>query len=237
MTTDMVPTKIVRVALLAGLILTLPAMGSPALAQDNSAVAVNTEDGSSLFKFAFSINRVAGDVVDPQNAAVAYASCEGCTTVAVAIQVVLVSGDPSVVAPENVAIAINDDCDLCVTMAMAFQFVFSTGDEPFHLTKEGKARLHEIKKQFKELKHADITPGEMQARVNTLAQAVIDVLVDEFTAAPEDEDPEPSEGATTSTTAATASTTVPDVTTSTTVAAAPSTSTTLEPSTTTSTVP
>ena len=42
---------------------------------DNAAVAINTRDGSSLFRLAFKIRRVAGDIVDNQNAAVAYARC------------------------------------------------------------------------------------------------------------------------------------------------------------------
>ena len=92
---------------LVGLIaLAALAAAPPASAQDNSAVAVNTKDGTNLFKFAFDIRRVMGDVVENQNAAVAYANCEDCQTVAVAIQIVLVFSDPSVVTPENYG-----DCD------------------------------------------------------------------------------------------------------------------------------
>lgn len=58
---------------------------------DNLAQAVNEEDGSSVFDFAFSIRRVAGEVVDEQNLAVAYASCVECQTVAIALQIVLVA--------------------------------------------------------------------------------------------------------------------------------------------------
>ena len=69
---------------------------------DTAAVAVNTKDGSSVFRLAFSIKKVAGDVVDNANAAVAYSSCESCRTIALSIQIVLVTGDPETVTPENI---------------------------------------------------------------------------------------------------------------------------------------
>jgi putative peptide zinc metalloprotease protein len=155
-------------------------VAAPALAQtgnDNTAVATNTKDNSYLFKFAFKVSRTAGDTVDAGNAAAAVASCSYCETVAVAIQVVLVSGDPSTFTPTNVAIAYNQDCYECVTLADAFQFVFGTGSEPAHLTKEGKDQLKAIKREFKDLQKngGSLTPDELQARVAALAQQVFEV--------------------------------------------------------------
>ena len=79
----------------------------PQLAQaqggDNTAVAVNTKDGSSIFKVAFAIRHVMSDVVDQSNAAVAVSSCTDCQTVAVAIEIVLVESNASTVEPKNVA--------------------------------------------------------------------------------------------------------------------------------------
>ncbi len=96
-----------------------PLQAAPALAQDNTAVAVNTKDDSSVFKHAFKISNVMQPVVENQNAAVAYASCSDCRTVAIAIQIVFIAGDADVVSPENVAIAINDGCMACETLAAA----------------------------------------------------------------------------------------------------------------------
>jgi len=53
---------------------------------DNAAIAVNTEDDSSVFEFAFDIRRVMNGIVDQTNVAVAYSSCENCKTVAIAIR-------------------------------------------------------------------------------------------------------------------------------------------------------
>jgi putative peptide zinc metalloprotease protein len=156
-------------------------VAAPASAQssgnDNTAVASNTKDDSFVFKFAFKVSKAAGDSVDPSNAAAAVSSCSACETVAVAIQVVLVSGDPSSFTPSNVAIAYNQDCSECVTLADAFQFVFGTGSEPAHLTKEGKDELKAIKQQFKDLQKngGSLPPDELQARINDLAQQVYQV--------------------------------------------------------------
>ncbi len=68
---------------------------------DNAAQAINEKAGSSVFDFAFSIRRVAGDVVDEQNSAVAYGSCVECQTVAIALQIVLVEGVPDSVTPDQ----------------------------------------------------------------------------------------------------------------------------------------
>jgi putative peptide zinc metalloprotease protein len=94
----------------------------------NCAVAVNTTDGASIFKLAFAIRHVAGDVVDQQNVAVAYSSCTDCRTVAIAIEIVLVDGSPSTVTPENVAVSLNENCSLCTSFAAAYQFVVGTGE-------------------------------------------------------------------------------------------------------------
>ena len=50
-------------------------------ASDNTAVAINTKNNSTLIKISFKITRVSGDVVAPTNIAFAYASCTACETV------------------------------------------------------------------------------------------------------------------------------------------------------------
>lgn len=154
--------------------------------QDNAAVAINTKDGSTVFKLAFDIRRELGAVVDNQNAAVAYSSCEGCKTVAIAIQIVLVMGDPEVVTPENVAIAINDMCTSCETIAAAYQFVFGT-DGLVRLSKEGRKRLHDLVKSLRELKDADMTPEQLVDELNRITSEVQDVFATELVPVRKDE--------------------------------------------------
>ena len=150
---------------------------------DNAAVAVNQEDGSSLFDLAFSVRRVAGDVVDQQNVAVAYSSCESCQTIAIAIQVLIVTGSPETVTPENVAIAINENCTMCQTLALAYQFVF--GGDKVWLTPEGQRQIAEIRTQFYRLRQEDLEPDEIQLRTDELATQLRDVLSTQLSSEPQ----------------------------------------------------
>ena len=142
---------------------------------DNTAAAINTEDGSTVFDFTFSIRRLAGDVVENQNAAVALASCESCQTVAVAIQVVLVESTPSTITPVNAAIALNEECTACTTVALAYQYVLGVG-EPLRFTKEGRERIRDIRKEFMRLERSDLSLAEVLARVAELRAQLVDVL-------------------------------------------------------------
>lgn len=161
--------------LLAG---TLLLSATPALAQD-TAVEVNTKDGSSVFDVTFMIRRAAGDVVDTTNAAAAVASCEECQTVAVAIQVVLVTGDPEVVSPENLALAMNIECTLCSTLASAYQIVLGTGGQ-VHFTAEGNKLIAELRRRLIELSKSDASIAEIQAAVAAIVADLKAVLATEL---------------------------------------------------------
>jgi putative peptide zinc metalloprotease protein len=143
---------------------------------DTAAVAVNTRDGASVFRLAFSIKKVAGDVVDNSNAAVAFASCDSCRTVALSIQVVLVTGNPDTVTPENVALAFNVDCTSCETLASAYQWVLSTDEENVRFSPEGRLAINEIRKGLRELGQSDLPVDELQARVHQLMIRLGEVL-------------------------------------------------------------
>jgi putative peptide zinc metalloprotease protein len=224
------------------------ARADAARAADNAAIAINTKDGSSLFKFAFSIKKVAGDVVDQTNAAVAFSECERCQTTAIAIQIVLVTGSPSVVTPQNIALAINQNCSLCETFAGAYQVVLSTGG-PVKFTPEGRRRIVEIKKEIKRLRDSDMSPFELKARLDELVGELKNVLETELVPAGPDEDEEedldeqveeetpleePPQTAT-STTAPETTTTQPPPSTTTTTTTTTTPSTTTETSTTSTT--
>jgi len=169
----MTPRRFLIAVLLA--IVAAAAPAAPALAQDNTAVAVNTKDDSSVFKLAFKISNVMQPVVENQNAAVAYASCSDCRTVAIAIQIVFIAGDADVVSPENVAIAINDGCTACETLAAAYQFVFGTG-ELMRLTSDGRKQINEIRRALRDLGKDDLPFEQVIARLDELTGQLRDVL-------------------------------------------------------------
>src|SRR5687768_1516845 len=97
--------KMVRLLLVLALAAGTMAVPNVVKAQDNAAVAINNRDGAEIFRLAFHIRRTMQDEVDIDNAAAAVSSCTDCQTVALAIQVVLILSDPSVVTTDNVAIA------------------------------------------------------------------------------------------------------------------------------------
>lgn len=145
---------------------------------DNLALAINTKDDSSVVKFAFQVRRVMNGVVDQTNAAVAFASCENCRTVAVAIQIVMVMNDPDVVSPTNLALAYNYECTTCETLASAYQFVFST-DGLAKFTTDGWRALVDIRNQVQELlKDESLDIVTLQAELDVLMDQVA-VIVDE----------------------------------------------------------
>jgi putative peptide zinc metalloprotease protein len=153
---------------------------------DNVAVAIVTKDGSSKAKVSFRIVRTSDDVIDNGNVAVAFASCEGCRSVAIAVQVVLVSGTPSTVIPENFAIALNFECIDCATLASAYQFVLGV-DGNVHFSPEGNRALAEIRKQIRELASSELAVDELQGELDLLADELRTVLAEELlTAGPDD---------------------------------------------------
>jgi putative peptide zinc metalloprotease protein len=151
-----------------------------ALGDDSAAVAVNTRDNSTVFRLMFDIQRVMGGTVDSTNTAAAVSSCSSCETVAIAIQVVLATGSPTVVVPENLALAMNIDCNTCQTLADAYQYVYTTGGQ-VHFTAEGNRQIADIRRQLEQLRNAGLPLAELQARVvelnNQLEQVLLTQLV------------------------------------------------------------
>lgn len=161
------------------------AAGGDGASDDSAAVAVNTKDDAEKVKLSFKVQKTHTDPADPTNAAVAYSSCENCRTIAISIQAVIVTEDPSVISPTNIAIAVNDNCSLCETYADARQHVITT-DGPAKFSAEGKDRIKAIREEVKTLKqqekNGDIPFDELKSRVDALSAELADVLADEFRA-------------------------------------------------------
>jgi putative peptide zinc metalloprotease protein len=141
----------------------------------NTATAYNTTDNSSLFAFAFAIRHVMGDVVNNENSAVAYASCKSCQTTAIAIEIVLVEGNPHTFTPTNVALAVNEKCSLCDTFASAYQFVVQ-GSGPMHFTGKGLREIYDIRREIASWGRRKLTNAEMQARLPVLMDRLAAIL-------------------------------------------------------------
>ena len=98
---------------------------------DNQAFALNTTDGSTVYKVAFALVWAEpGQNVLNKNEAYAFANCHGCQTTAVAFQVVLIVGNSPIVVPQNLSGALNYDCYACLTQALADQLVLTQANQP-----------------------------------------------------------------------------------------------------------
>ena len=150
---------------------------------DNVVVAVNTKDGRFLYRVRLIVKPSHGDVVDDANVAVAVASCSECQTVAVAVEGLLVFSDPSIFTPTNLAIAMNVDCSFCATLASAYQFLVQV-DGPAHLSGAGHHAVAQIRAELEAVRHEGLTIWEIQARVDELAQQLLNVLLTEVESPP-----------------------------------------------------
>jgi putative peptide zinc metalloprotease protein len=98
---------------------------------DTQALAVNTTDGTIVYKVAYAVITVQdGAPVTNTNGAYALADCHACSAVAVSFQVVLVVGTSKNIAPIDAAVALNNDCPACVTVALANQIVITLSSQP-----------------------------------------------------------------------------------------------------------
>ncbi|QFZ17814.1 hypothetical protein [Saccharothrix syringae] len=145
---------------------------------DNQALAVNTTDGGVRYEVSFALVWVTDGVVDNRNEAYALASCRGCTTVAVAFQVVLVVGRANVVVPENAAVAVNHSCVDCLTYALASQLVVSLPDG---LSARATAELAEVWARLADLARnlRGMSAQQVQAALEGVKSDILDVLGEE----------------------------------------------------------
>ena len=225
--------RIRRLLALAVLVpLSVALFASPAAADtgdDNSAVAVNTEDGASIFRLAFAVRQVANGVIDETNSAYALASCTDCQTIALAFQVVLATADVDVAVPENRAVAYNDQCAECVTYASAMQVVLGF-DGPVRFTAEGRQRLAALRQSLRGLEERapGLTVQQLNAEVQAAKAELIAILDQELVEVSRSGEVEPT---------TTSSTSVPGsaTSTSTTATSISPPTTTNDPSTTTTT--
>jgi putative peptide zinc metalloprotease protein len=143
---------------------------------DNQALAVNTKDGTIRYDVAFALIWVEDDSPALQrNESYAFASCTGCAAVSIAFQVVLVTGDNHVAAPQNIAAAVNYDCVNCLTYALATQ-LFATLDGPL-----SDAAVDEIARLWNEIAAfganiADVPLSEIQDRLNAHEEQILAVI-------------------------------------------------------------
>ncbi|QZT60110.1 M50 family metallopeptidase [Mycolicibacterium austroafricanum] len=149
---------------------------------DTQALAVNTTDGTTVYEAAFAMVWIT-DNSDAMNVneAQAYASCESCAAVAVAYQVIFVvdidDADDNVVAPQNLAGALNYNCVNCLTYALARQ-IFVTLDDPLsqQAMDELDALWGNIAAFAEQIEAGTVPPEDIEARLAVYTEQLMGVL-------------------------------------------------------------
>jgi len=101
---------------------------SPSGGGKNIVLVTNFQNGGTQVRGHIQLNRIPGPLAAPSNIATATSSCSQCQTLAVALQVNVISTSTRVAAPENVAVASNAGCADCATLAWAIQYVVAVDD-------------------------------------------------------------------------------------------------------------
>lgn len=125
----------------------------------------NFQDDQLRVEGRVQLGRIPGPVVAPVNAAEAFSSCTGCQTLAVALQLDLITADSRVAMPRNMAFAVNYQCTDCRTIAVALQYVL-TVDDPTQVPDEANQLMAQMRQELSHM-HGEqgLTLPEAEARV------------------------------------------------------------------------
>jgi putative peptide zinc metalloprotease protein len=161
-----------------------PAPETPAAGGDNAAVAINDQDGMFVFRLAFDLQFIQGGAIDQSNTALAYGNCEACRTIAIAIQVLIATGEVNVATPTNLAVALNDRCPSCVTLAYAYQLVLAA-PTLLSLTPEGREKLASLLAAVVLVGSSDAPAVQIRAQLDGLMLELREVVTTDVVPAPD----------------------------------------------------
>jgi putative peptide zinc metalloprotease protein len=137
----------------------------------------NVQDNQLRVDGHVQLGRIPGPMVAPVNAAESYSSCTGCQTLAVALQVDLITPDTQQATPKNMAFAVNYQCTDCHTIALALQCVL-TVDDPTQVPDTANQLMAEMRQELNQM-HGDqsLTLPDAEARVMDVVNQFQDLVV------------------------------------------------------------
>jgi putative peptide zinc metalloprotease protein len=142
----------------------------------NLVLVQNLGDGRLKLDGNVQLGRIPGPVAAPANVAQAYSSCTGCQTLAVALQVDLISADTRQATPENVAVAVNYACTDCDTVALAFQYVL-TVDDPTQVPDRANQLMAQMRQELHGMQgDPTLTLSDAEARVAAVVAQFQDLV-------------------------------------------------------------
>ena len=171
-------------ALLLAVPLSAAAPADGAGGANNVVMATNTVDGSTVARDRVQIAYDPADTVANSNIATAQSTdCVACRTVAVALQVVLVEGDPSDFEPANAAVATNGGCDTCQTYAFAFQDIIQPG-QVVYLSGDAQQELSSLRDQVDGITNdTTLSYDDMKAQLESVFAQIVATVSQDIQAA------------------------------------------------------
>jgi putative peptide zinc metalloprotease protein len=159
------PTPAVATASSAGdsLLAGFPAAGGGA----NIVQVKNHTDGRFRMGGNVKVNQIPGPNAGPKNEAFAYSSCTDCQTMAVALEINLISTSARNIQPLNLAVAVNYRCTRCVTYARAIQYDIQVAD-PNQVRSDVRELVRQMDATLNHIKTSDDTFAQALAEVNTV---------------------------------------------------------------------
>lgn len=155
---------------------TAAAPASAAGGANNVVLVSNYVDEALAARASVQVAHAPAETVTNENLATAEASCVGCRTVAVAVQVVIVEGYPSDFRPHNAAGAVNSECSFCLTVAYANQIIVQPA-VMVYLDPEAQRQVHRIRTEMSAAASSDLGLFELVAQFDFLAEQLADAVV------------------------------------------------------------
>lgn len=153
----------------------------------NIVQVINQQDGEMKIDGKVQLNRIPESNAAPVDLASAYSSCANCQTLAVALQINLISKSATYIHPQNAAVAVNYQCTNCHTIAYAWQYNM-TVDDPTAVPNDVNQLMAAWRAELANIKTQSVTLGEAISRMNSVIgqfqslAAYLDQKQDETTA-------------------------------------------------------
>ncbi len=158
----------------------LPAGSAQAAQTDNVAEAINQQDNTQVFDFAWNVSRQRGDaIVDHLNSATAKATLHPLRGDRDRVPDRARVRIPRQVVPINQAEAVNLECTECTVAAEARQWVRVFPD-PVKFTGDGRAVLSDVRRDLAALETQNLPLDQLHMAVEAQEARVDEVLRDEL---------------------------------------------------------
>ena len=140
-----------------------PAAGGGA----NIVQVINHADSHFRMDGQVKLNQIPGPNAGPKNEAFAYSSCTNCDTMAVALEINLISSRARNIQPLNEAVALNYQCTNCVTYARAIQYDIQVAD-PTQVPSDVRELMRQMNATMNHIKTSDESFMQALAEVNAV---------------------------------------------------------------------